>query len=203
MKKTNYLLAILFLLIGIKSKSQSNVADFENLTLSPESYWDGSDLSGSALATKYFTEFNSGDVMLSNTWIPNWGGYWAGLNIPAFPDFAKVNYAQDDLGRMVLNPDVVVRSRGVMEKCSMCVQSIQAGKLKAKIAGRPVQENDIDAACSSICPAECITFGDLNDTSHRVNKMKDDDRSYLLMEEIGAQPNVYYQTLVRNTDKEA
>jgi hypothetical protein len=78
MKKTNYLLAILFLLIGIKSKSQSNVADFENLTLSPESYWDGSDLSGSALATKYFTEFNSGDVMLSNTWIPNWGGYWAG-----------------------------------------------------------------------------------------------------------------------------
>jgi molybdopterin-containing oxidoreductase family iron-sulfur binding subunit len=88
-----------------------------------------------------------------------------------------------------------------MEKCSMCVQSIQAGKLKAKIAGRPVQENDIDAACSSICPAECITFGDLNDTSHRVNKMKDDDRSYLLMEEIGAQPNVYYQTLVRNIDK--
>jgi molybdopterin-containing oxidoreductase family iron-sulfur binding subunit len=131
----------------------------------------------------------------------NWFQY-DDLNIPAFPDFAKVNYAQDDLGRMVLNPDVVVRSRGVMEKCSMCVQSIQAGKLKAKIAGRPVQENDIDAACSSICPAECITFGDLNDTSHRVNKMKDDDRSYLLMEEIGAQPNVYYQTLVRNIDKE-
>jgi molybdopterin-containing oxidoreductase family iron-sulfur binding subunit len=131
----------------------------------------------------------------------NWFQY-DDLNIPAFPDFAKVNYAQDDLGRMVLNPDVVVRSRGVMEKCSMCVQSIQAGKLKAKIAGRPVQENDIDAACSSICPAECITFGDLNDTKHRVNKMKDDDRSYLLMEEIGAQPNVYYQTLVRNIDKE-
>ncbi|MAW65554.1 MAG: hypothetical protein CMD18_05095 [Flavobacteriales bacterium] len=131
----------------------------------------------------------------------NWFQY-DDLNIPAFPDFAKVNYAQDDLGRMVLNPDVVVRSRGVMEKCSMCVQSIQAGKLKAKIAGRPVEENDIDAACSSICPAECITFGDLNDTNHRVNKMKDDDRSYLLMEEIGAQPNVYYQTLVRNIDKE-
>ena len=131
----------------------------------------------------------------------NWFQY-DDLNIPAFPDFAKVNYAQDDLGRMVLNPDVVVRSRGVMEKCSMCVQSIQAGKLKAKIAGRPVEESDIDAACSSICPAECITFGDLNDTNHRVNKMKDHERSYLLMEEVGAQPNVYYQTLVRNTDKE-
>ena len=130
----------------------------------------------------------------------NWFQY-DDLNIPAFPDFAKVNYAQDDLGRMVLNPDVVVRSRGVMEKCSMCVQSIQAGKLKAKKAGRPVEENDIDAACSSICPAECITFGDLNDTNHRVNKMKDHDRSYLLMEEVGAQPNVYYQTLVRNVDK--
>ncbi len=130
----------------------------------------------------------------------NWFQY-DDLNIPAFPDFAKVNYAQDDLGRMVLNPDVVVRSRGVMEKCSMCVQSIQAGKLKAKKAGRPVEESDIDAACSSICPAECITFGDLNDKNHRVNKMKDDDRSYLLMEEVGAQPNVYYQTLVRNVDK--
>ncbi len=132
----------------------------------------------------------------------NWFQY-DDLNIPAFPDFAKVNYAQDDLGRMVLNPDVVVRSRGVMEKCSMCVQSIQAGKLKAKIAGRPVEESDIDAACSSICPAECITFGDLNDKNHRVNKMKDHERSYLLMEEVGAQPNVYYQTLVRNTDKES
>ena len=131
----------------------------------------------------------------------NWFQY-DDLNIPAFPDFAKVNYAQDDLGRMVLNPDVVVRSRGVMEKCSMCVQSIQAGKLNAKKAGRPVEENDIDAACSSICPAECITFGDLNDTNHRVNKMKDHERSYLLMEEVGAQPNVYYQTLVRNTEKE-
>ena len=131
----------------------------------------------------------------------NWFQY-DDLNIPAFPDFAKVNYAQDDLGRMVLNPDVVVRSRGVMEKCSMCVQSIQAGKLNAKKAGRPVEENDIDTACSSICPAECITFGDLNDTNHRVNKMKDHERSYLLMEEVGAQPNVYYQTLVRNTEKE-
>jgi len=129
----------------------------------------------------------------------NWFQY-DDLDIPAFPDFAKVNYAQDDLGRMVLNPDVVVRSRGVMEKCSMCVQSIQAGKLKAKKAGRPVDESDIDAACSSICPSECITFGDLNDPKHRVNSMKDDDRSYLLMEEVGAQPNVYYQTLVRNVD---
>jgi len=129
----------------------------------------------------------------------NWFQY-DDLDIPAFPDFAKVNYAQDDLGRMVLNPDVVVRSRGVMEKCSMCVQSIQAGKLKAKKAGRPVIESDIDAACSSICPSECITFGDLNDPEHRVSSMKDDDRSYLLMEEVGAQPNVYYQTLVRNVD---
>ena len=80
----------------------------------------------------------------------------------------------------------------------MCVQSIQAGKLEAKKAGRPVEESDIDAACSSICPSECITFGDLNDPKHRVHAMKDHERSYLLMEEVGAQPNVYYQTLVRN-----
>lgn len=127
----------------------------------------------------------------------NWFQY-DDLNIPAFPDFAKVNHQQDDLGRMVLNPDVVVRSRGVMEKCSMCVQQIQAGKLEAKKAGTTVQNGAIQTACSSSCPSDAITFGDLNDNAHDVNKLKEDDRAYLLMEEIGTQPNIYYQTKVRN-----
>lgn len=127
----------------------------------------------------------------------NWFQY-DDLNIPAFPDFAKVNPQQDDLGRMVLNPDVVVRSRGVMEKCSMCVQRIQAGKLEAKIDGTTVQNGAIESACASACPTDAIKFGDLNDDAHTVAKEKEDDRAYLLMEEIGTQPNIYYQTKVRN-----
>jgi len=127
----------------------------------------------------------------------NWFQYDS-LNIPAFPDFAKVNAAQDDLGRMVLNPDVVVRSRGVMEKCSMCVQRIQGGKLEAKKNGEKVQDGAIQTACSSACPTNAISFGDLNDPQHTINKEKEQERAYFLLEEVGAQPNVYYQTKVRN-----
>jgi MoCo/4Fe-4S cofactor protein with predicted Tat translocation signal len=127
----------------------------------------------------------------------NWFQYDS-LNIPAFPDFAKVNAAQDDLGRMVLNPDVVVRSRGVMEKCSMCVQRIQAGKLDAKKKGEKVQDGAIQTACSSACPTNAISFGDLNDPQHAINKEKEQERAYFLLEEVGAQPNVYYQTKVRH-----
>lgn len=127
----------------------------------------------------------------------NWFQYDA-LNIPAFPDFAKINVAQDDLGRMVLNPDVVVRSRGVMEKCSLCIQRIQAGKLDAKKNGEKVQDGAIETACSSACPTNAIMFGDLNDQTHFVNKAKEEDRAYVLLEEIGVKPNIYYQTKVRN-----
>lgn len=129
----------------------------------------------------------------------NWFQYDS-LNIPAFPDFNKLNPAADDLGRMVLNPDVVVRSRGVMEKCSMCVQKIQAGKLEAKKAGEPVQDGAIQSACSSSCPTNAISFGDLNDETHYVNKESKQERAYMLLEEVGAQPNVYYQTKIRNTN---
>jgi len=127
----------------------------------------------------------------------NWFQY-DDLNIPAFPDFAKVNFQQDDLGRMVLNPDVVVRSRGVMEKCSMCVQRVQYGKLEAKIDGTTVQDQAIQTACSSSCPTDAITFGDINDKSHKITEDIDNERSYFLMEEIGTQPNVVYHTKVRN-----
>lgn len=129
----------------------------------------------------------------------NWFQYDS-LDLPAFPDFAKVNPAADDLGRMVLNPDVVVRSRGVMEKCSMCVQRIQEGKLEAKKAGETVQDGAIETACSSACPSNAIKFGDLNNTSHTVNAESKQERAYLLLEEIGTQPNVYYHTKIRNNN---
>lgn len=122
----------------------------------------------------------------------NWYNYIANSK------FADLNPSQDDLGRMVLNPDVVVRSRGVMEKCSMCVQRIQEGKLDAKKAGAKVVDGAIQTACSSACPTNAITFGDLNDTSSKVRAGMESDRSYRVIEEKGQEPNIYYQTKVRN-----
>ena len=113
-------------------------------------------------------------------------------------DFSEVNPAWDDLGRMVLNPDVTVRARGVIEKCSMCVQSIQAGKLEAKKAGRPVKDGDIETACSAACGTGAIVFGDLNDKGSKVRGLATSDRSYHMLEEIGVQPNVNYLVKVRN-----
>jgi Fe-S-cluster-containing dehydrogenase component len=85
--------------------------------------------------------------------------------------FADVNPAWDELGRMVLNPDVVVRSRGVIEKCSLCVQRIQAGKLEAKKAGVPVADGAVETACSAACGTGAIVFGDLNDSKSRVPRL--------------------------------
>lgn len=104
----------------------------------------------------------------------------------------------DDLGKMVLNPDVVVRSRGVMEKCSMCVQRLQYGKLEAKKAGRRPKDGEIITACAQACPTSAITFGDYNDSQSRLFKQAKDERAYHLLEELDTQPSVYYQTKVRN-----
>src|SRR6185295_17461805 len=95
------------------------------------------------------------------------------------------NPSQDDIGRMVLNPDVVVRSRGVMEKCSMCVQRIQAGKLEAKKAGRPLVDGDIVSACSEACPTNAIHFGDLNDPNSSISKLRKqeaEERNYFVLD---------------------
>jgi molybdopterin-containing oxidoreductase family iron-sulfur binding subunit len=100
---------------------------------------------------------------------------------------------------MVLNPDVTVRSRGVMEKCSMCVQRIQAGKLEAKKnSSRPV-DGAIKTACQQACPTNAITFGDFNDDKSEVRKAWKNERKYQLLEEIGVQPSVFYLTKIKNT----
>jgi molybdopterin-containing oxidoreductase family iron-sulfur binding subunit len=115
--------------------------------------------------------------------------------------FSDVNPASwaNDLGRMVLNPDVVVRSRGVMEKCTFCVQRIQEGKLRAKKEERKLKEGDIQSACSQSCPTNALLFGDLNNPESLISKQYDDERRYLLLEEVGVQPNAFYMTKVRNT----
>ena len=124
------------------------------------------------------------------------------FNYNAYSKFSEVNPAQGAMSRMVLNPDVVVRSRGVMEKCSMCVQRIQAGKLDAKKAGEPVQDGAIQTACADACPTHAIQFGDLNDANSLVRNKIESKLAYLALEEVGTQPNVYYQTKVRNVNNE-
>ncbi|MFD2822232.1 TAT-variant-translocated molybdopterin oxidoreductase [Lacinutrix iliipiscaria] len=108
-------------------------------------------------------------------------------------------HMNDDLGRMVLNPDVVVRSRGVMEKCSMCIQKTQKTILDAKRDGREIKDGEFQTACSSACSSGAMTFGDINDKDSKVAKLLKDNRMYHLLESVGTKPNVQYQTKVRNT----
>jgi MoCo/4Fe-4S cofactor protein with predicted Tat translocation signal len=110
-------------------------------------------------------------------------------------------YMNDDLGKMVLNPDVTVRARGVMEKCSMCVQRIQAGKLQAKTESRMVKDGEIETACQEACPTNAIIFGDFNDEKGRIPERDANPRAYYLLEEIGVKPNIIYQTKVRNVEE--
>ncbi len=110
-------------------------------------------------------------------------------------------YMNDDLGRMVLNPDVTVRSRGVMEKCSMCIQKTQKTILDAKRDGRLVKDGEFQTACSLACGNGAIVFGDINDKDSKITALKEDDRMYHLLESVGTKPNVIYQTKVRNTSK--
>ena len=108
-------------------------------------------------------------------------------------------YMNDDLGRMVLNPDVVVRSRGVMEKCSMCIQKTQKTILDAKRDGRQIKDGEFETACSAACSNGAMAFGDINDKESKVAKLLEDNRMYHLLESVGTKPNVQYHTKVRNT----
>jgi molybdopterin-containing oxidoreductase family iron-sulfur binding subunit len=107
-------------------------------------------------------------------------------------------HMNDDLGRMVLNPDVNVRSRGVMEKCSMCIQKTQKTILDAKRDGRVIKDGEFQTACSSACSTGAMVFGDINDKESQVAKLVEDDRMYHLLEHVGTKPNVVYHVKVRN-----
>ncbi|HYF67021.1 MAG TPA: TAT-variant-translocated molybdopterin oxidoreductase [Ohtaekwangia sp.] len=135
--------------------------------------------------------------------------------------FASANPQMNtDLGKMVLNPDVTVRSRGVMEKCSFCVQRIQAGKLTAKKERRPMKDGEVVTACQASCSTGAIVFGDMNNPESKVSKLlqirplydekekkyindkeADNPRAYAVLEEIGVRPNIFYLAKVRNKDK--
>jgi len=112
-----------------------------------------------------------------------------------------VPFGADNLTRMVLNPDVTVRSRGVIEKCSFCVQRLQTGKLTAKIEGRRLQDRDVSSACMTACPTGAITFGDLNNKKGDLVKKNNSPLSYLVLEEVNVRPSVTYTMKVNNRDK--
>lgn len=122
------------------------------------------------------------------------------FNYPSYKAQAEINPAQDDLGRMVLNPDVTVRTRGVMEKCSFCVQRIQATKLDAKSEGRPVMDGELSTACADVCPSNAIIVGDWNDVNSKIRKSSSDNRAYQALEEVGVKPNVWFKVKVRNNE---
>jgi molybdopterin-containing oxidoreductase family iron-sulfur binding subunit len=108
-------------------------------------------------------------------------------------------HMNDDLGRMVINPDVNVRSRGVMEKCSMCIQMTQKTILDAKRDGREIKDGEFQTACSNACSTGAMKFGDVNDKESNVAKLSEDKRMYHLLEHVGTKPNVFYHVKVRNT----
>jgi Fe-S-cluster-containing dehydrogenase component len=110
----------------------------------------------------------------------------------------------NDLGRMVINPDVTVRSRGVMEKCSMCIQRIQAGKLEAKKEKRRPIDGEIQVACAQTCPTNAITFGDMNDEASAISKLlavEQKGRAFGVIEEINVKPNISYLVKIRNKEE--
>lgn len=108
-------------------------------------------------------------------------------------------HLNNDLGKMVINPDVTVRTRGVMEKCTFCVQRIQEGKLTAKREGRKLRDGDIKTACQQSCPANAIVFGDMNDPESEISKLRKNKRCYTALEEINVQSSISYMTKIRNT----
>ncbi len=133
----------------------------------------------------------------------NWADY---TGADSFPDNQEgevndvVLNMNDDLTRMVLNPDVTVRSRGVIEKCSFCVQRLQAAKLDAKKDSRPMADSDIKVACQQSCPTNAITFGNANDKHSAITKVRVDNpnRSFYVLEQLHVLPNVTYLAKVRN-----
>ncbi|MEQ8548639.1 MAG: TAT-variant-translocated molybdopterin oxidoreductase [Cyclobacteriaceae bacterium] len=126
--------------------------------------------------------------------------------------FDKNTSMNNDLGKMVLNPDVTVRARGVMEKCTFCVQRIQAGKLEAKRENRRPIDGEFTSACASSCPSEALVFGDMKNPNSQISQMlkikqgdkmveAEEPRAYHVLEELRVMPNVWYLTKIRNKDE--
>ena len=136
---------------------------------------------------------------------------WADYNgADSFPDnqrgiiSAATTELNADLERMVLNPDVTVRSRGVMEKCSFCVQRCQEGKLNAKKEDRPLKDQEVKTACMQACPTHAIMFGNVNDKDSKIARLRareQAERKFYVLQELHTLPNLNYLEKIRNTDR--
>jgi len=102
----------------------------------------------------------------------------------------------------VRNPNVTVRSRGVMEKCTYCVQRIEAAKIQSELEDRKVRDGDIVTACQAACPTQALIFGDINDPKSRVSRLKAQDRNYGLLTDLSTKPRTTYLARVRNPNPE-
>ena len=114
------------------------------------------------------------------------------FNFFLYQDWTEPTY------QLMRNPDVSVRSRGVMEKCTYCVQRIQNGKIQAELEDRRLRDGEVVTACQAVCPTEAIVFGDLNDPNSRVTKLKESDRDYALLGELNTRPRTTYQSQLKN-----
>jgi molybdopterin-containing oxidoreductase family iron-sulfur binding subunit len=118
--------------------------------------------------------------------------------------FNFYNFTKDtpDILKLAMNPDVTVRARGVMEKCTYCTQRINKVKIDARLAGREIKDGDVKTACQQACPSSAIEFGDIRDPESRVAKAKADSRNYALLEELNTKPRTTYLSKVRNPNPE-
>jgi len=114
--------------------------------------------------------------------------------------FNYFNFTKDtpEIVRMAMNPDVTVRFRGVMEKCTFCVQRVSEGRIKAKLEDRTIKDGEVKTACQQACPTDAIVFGNINDPDSRVNKVKAQNRNYAMLAELNVKPRLTYLAKIRN-----
>jgi molybdopterin-containing oxidoreductase family iron-sulfur binding subunit len=117
-------------------------------------------------------------------------------------NFFSYTSAYTDQEKMVFNPDVTVRSRGVMEKCTYCVQRIERARISSRLQERAIRDGEIQTACEQACPADAIVFGNLNDPDARVTRLLAEERRYDLLHELGTRPRTGYLARVTNPNPE-
>jgi molybdopterin-containing oxidoreductase family iron-sulfur binding subunit len=128
-----------------------------------------------------------------------WAPPWPGIPDEQQNDPEGVNLIK----RMVFNPDVTVRMRGVMEKCTYCVQRIHGATIAKRAAGSDVKDGDILTACQQACPTEAIVFGNYNEADSAVSRLRENPRSYQVLDELNTRPRTRYLAKLRNPSDDA